>query len=78
MTGWTLASVKAHNLQLEAYCQSEGCNHFYAFDLEVLIASVGADFAVSDIPQMTCTACGGPLKIMLAAVPPEQDDAEPA
>jgi hypothetical protein len=78
MTGWTLASVKAHNLALEAYCQAKGCNRFYVFDLDALIASVGAGYAVSDIPQMTCAACGGELKIMLAAVPPGQDDAEPA
>jgi hypothetical protein len=78
MTGWTLASVKARNLALEAYCQAEGCNRFYVFDLEALIDSVGGDYAVSDIPQMTCAACGGPLKIMLAAVPPGQDDDDPA
>ena len=78
MSGWTLAGVKARNLELEAYCQAEGCKRFYTFDLESLIAGVGPDYAVSDIPQMTCAACAGPLKIMLAAVPPEPDDAEPA
>jgi hypothetical protein len=78
MTGWTLAAVKARNLSLEAYCQNDGCKRFYAFDLDQLIAGVGADYAVSDIPPMTCEACGGALKIMLAAVPPGQDDEEPA
>jgi hypothetical protein len=78
MSGWTLAGVKAHNLALEAYCQAEGCNRFYTFDLDGLIANVGGDYAVSDIPQMTCAACGGPLEIMLAAVPPDQSDTEPA
>jgi len=74
MTGWTLASVKAHNLALEGYCQAEGCNHFYGFDLDRLIADVGGDYAVSEIPELSCANCGGPLKIMLASIPPGQDE----
>jgi hypothetical protein len=78
MSGWTLASVKAHNLALEAYCQAEACNRFYTFDLDALIAGVGGNYAVSDIPRMTCAACGGELKIMLAAIPPDPSDAQPS
>jgi len=74
MTGWTLGAVKARKFALEAYCQSEDCRRFYVFDLDRLIASVGAGFAVSDIPQMTCAACGGPMVIRLATTPPEEED----
>ena len=75
MSEWTLGKVKAMNLQLEASCRAEGgCRRFYVFDLDRLIESVGADYALSDIPPMTCEECGRPLKIELASVPPRQAD----
>jgi hypothetical protein len=74
MSGWTLGQVKAMNLQLEASCRAEGgCRRFFVFDLDRLIKSVGADYALSDIPPMTCEECGRPLKIELASVPPSQE-----
>jgi uncharacterized SAM-dependent methyltransferase len=74
MTGWTFGSVKARNMALEAYCQNDSCRRFYVFDLNQLIASTGEDYLVSDIPHLSCEACGGPMEIKLALVPPPQDD----
>ena len=74
MTGWRLAQVKARNLAIEGHCQSEGCGHFYAFDVDQLIAAAGTDFELPEfIPGVTCTQCGGRLKVYLAAIPPEQN-----
>ena len=66
MSEWTLGAVQARGMQLEASCKNESCRHFYVFELDRLIGMVGADYAVSDIPLMTCDNCGGPLKIELA------------
>jgi hypothetical protein len=74
MSDWTLGSIKAHNLALEAHCQAPDCRRFYAFDLDRLIEEQGADFRLDDIPTLACGACGAPLKLMLASIPP--DDAE--
>jgi hypothetical protein len=75
MSGWTLGQVKAMNLQLEASCRAEGgCRRFFVFDLDRLIEGVGADYALSDIPPMTCEECGRPLKIELASVPPGREN----
>ena len=71
---WTLGSVKAQHLALEAHCGAEGCKRFYAFDLDLLIEQAGADYRLDDIPPMTCAACGGPLEIKLAMLPPEGTD----
>jgi uncharacterized SAM-dependent methyltransferase len=73
MTGWTFGSVKARNMALEAYCQNGVCRRFYVFNLDQLIAAMGADYLVSEIPQLSCEACGGPMEIKLALVPPGQD-----
>jgi hypothetical protein len=71
MTAWTLGDIKQRNLDLEGYCQSDGCGHFYVFKLDDLIASAGLDYIVPEIlPGVTCTACGGPLKFKLAMVFP--------
>jgi hypothetical protein len=76
MTGWTLSQVKARGLQLEGCCQTEGCGHFYRFDLEALIARAGADYAVPEfIPDMDCLQCGGRLKVYLAAIPENEPQA---
>jgi hypothetical protein len=65
MSDWTLGAVRARGMLLEAYCQTEGCRQFFTFNLESLIDSVGADFLVSDIPELTCEACGGLLEIKI-------------
>ena len=71
-TTWTLGAIKQRNLGLEGYCQTEGCGHFYAFNVDNLIASAGEDYLVPEIiPGMVCTACGGALEFKLAMVPPE-------
>lgn len=71
LSSWTLGAIKARNLALEGYCQTEGCNHFYAFSVDDLIASAGPDYVVPEIlPGVECLACGGELKFKLAMVPP--------
>lgn len=78
MTGWTLTAIKARNLSLEGYCQTEGCKHFFVFELDRLIAIAGPDYVVPDfIPDMVCTECGGRLKTALAMAPPEVEDEAP-
>ena len=68
----TLAAIKHRNLALEGYCQTEGCGHFYAFNVDDLIASAGRTIVVPEIiPGMVYTACGGDLKFKLAMMPPE-------
>jgi hypothetical protein len=50
-----------------------GCGHFYAFNVENLIASAGEDYLVPEIiPGMVCTACGGALEFKPAMIPPEE------
>jgi hypothetical protein len=72
-TNWTLGAIKQRNLALEGYCQTEGCGHFYAFNVDDLIASAGPDYVVPDIlPGISCAQCGGALKFKLAMVPPEE------
>jgi hypothetical protein len=73
MSDWTLGAVKARNLALEAHCRAEGCRRFYTFDLDRMIEAQGADFPIDDIPAMACAACGGPLVIRLAMIPPEEE-----
>ena len=71
-TTWTLGAIKQRNLALEGYCQTDGCGHFYVFNLDNLIASAGPDYVVPEIiPGMVCTACGGDLKFKLGMMPPE-------
>ena len=74
MTGWTFSSVKVQNLTLEAYCRNDSCRRFYIFDLDQLITTMGPDYLVSDIPQLSCEACGGPMEVKLALVPPQEDE----
>jgi len=71
-TAWTLGGMKERNVGLEGYCQTDGCGHFYVFNLDNLIASAGPDYVVPEIiPGMVCTACGGDLKFKLGMMPPE-------
>ena len=76
MSDWTLGSVKSHHFELEAVCEQDGCRLFWRFDLDRLIEEAGPDFAIADIPPMTCQSCGGPLKVVLASIPPGQEDEE--
>ena len=72
LTSWTLGAIKDRNLALEGYCQTEGCGHFYIFNVDNLIASAGRDYVVPEIlPGIECTECGGALKLKLAMMPPE-------
>lgn len=69
---WTLAAVKARGLAVEGYCETGGCKRFYTFNLESLIESAGADYRIPKfLPGITCEACGGRLKFMLASLHPE-------
>ncbi len=79
MTNWTLAAIKAKNLMLEAYCQTEDCRHFFVFDLDRLIEIAGPNYMIPEIiPDMVCTECGGELKSALAMMPSAgQDEASP-
>jgi hypothetical protein len=74
MSEWTLGSVKERNMEINALCATEGCRHLYVFDLDALIEGAGADYAVADIPPMTCPRCDGPLAIRLSFVQPEPDE----
>ncbi len=75
MSDWTLGSAKAQHLALEAHCEAEGCRRFYRFDLDGLIDEAGPEFLIDDIPPLTCAACNGPLKIVLASIPPGSEEA---
>ena len=77
MSDWTFGAVKARNMAVEAYCQNAACRRFYVFDLDYLIAEMGADYLVWDIPQMDCQACGSPMEIKLAFVTPEPEQSAP-
>jgi len=71
MSEWTLGAVNDRGMLLEAFCQNQSCRRFFRFNLDNLIESVGADYLVSDIPEMACEACGGPLEYKLALPSPE-------
>ena len=72
-TSWTLGAIKQRNLALEGYCQTEGCGHFYTFNVDDLIASAGPNYVVLEIlPGVACRQCGGALKFKLAMMPPEE------
>ena len=65
---WTLGAIRDGNLQLEVYCQSEGCGWFGILDLDQLIEGAGSDHELpEDGPGFPCEKCGGTdLKFMLA------------
>jgi hypothetical protein len=71
-TTWTLAAIKQRNLALEGYCQTKGCGHFYAFNVDDLIASAGPDYMVPEIlPGVVFSRCSGDLRFKLAMMTPE-------
>ena len=72
LTTWTLSAIKQRNLALEDYCLTEGCGHFYVFNVEDLIGSAGPEYIVPEIlPGIVCTERGGALKFKLAMMPPQ-------
>jgi hypothetical protein len=64
--GWTLGGIHRHGMRLEAACKTPGCGHFVVFDLDKLIAGLGADYPLPEGPGMTCERCGSELKFQLA------------
>jgi hypothetical protein len=74
MSDWTLGAVKARNMAINALCEQETRRHLFVFNLDALIAGVGPDYALDDIPPMACPNCGAsPLTIRLSfADPPEE------
>jgi hypothetical protein len=71
MSDWTLGAVKARNMEIVALCEAESCRHMFVFDLDALIAGVGSDYALDDIPAMDCPRCGvRPLLIRLSFADP--------
>ena len=72
LTTWTLGAIKERNLALEGHCQTEGCWHFYEFNVDNLISGMGADYVMPEIlPGVVCKECGGALKFKLAMGSPE-------
>ena len=72
LTTWTLAAIKARNMSLEGYCETQGCGQFYAFNVDELIAGFGNEWLVPEILPVTCRECGGRLKFRLAMVSPDE------
>ena len=70
---WPLGDVRARRMQVEASCKNESCRRCFNVNLDSLIESVGAGYFISDIPPMTCEACGEPLSIALAMLHPKDD-----
>jgi hypothetical protein len=72
LTTWTVGAIKERNLALEGYCQTEGCGHFYLFNVDNLISGMGADYVVPEIlTGFLCKECGGDLKFKLALNSPD-------
>jgi hypothetical protein len=66
-SGWTLGGIRKHGMRLEAACKTAGCGQFLVFDLDRLIAQLGADHPLPDVgPGMTCDKCGAELQFQLA------------
>lgn len=62
MSGWTIGSLIAGEMQVEAYCQRASCNHHAQLDLGGLRDKLGPDApAMADDlkPKLRCTKCGG-------------------
>ena len=73
LTTWTLGAIRERNLALEGYCQTQGCGHFYVFNVDNLISGMGADYVVPEIlPGVVCQECSGDLKVKLAMGSPEE------
>jgi hypothetical protein len=66
--GWTLGDIRKWGMTLEAVCKTEGCGEFAVFNLEGLIARLGADHPLPEAPPaaLRCETCGGEMKFQLA------------
>lgn len=74
MSDWTLGSIKAHNMEINALCEADGCRRLYTFNLDTLIAEAGADYKLDDMPSLACPACGvSPLTIRLSFAGPDPE-----
>jgi hypothetical protein len=73
MSDWTLGSIKAHNMEIIALCEAEGCQTLYAVGLDPLIAELGADYTLASMPPLGCPACGAMLQIRLSFADPSED-----
>ena len=71
---WTLGAIRERGLRLEAVCRSPGCGWFATFDVDQLIARLGADYRLPDGgPGIACQKCGGnEVGFQLAMAPPDQ------
>jgi hypothetical protein len=76
MSEWTLGAVKAHNMELIALCEAEGCRHMFAFDLDALIEGASEDFLLSEIPPMACPRCGAAALVIRLSFPDTPRDEE--
>ncbi len=70
-TTWTLSAIKARNMALEGYCETDGCGRFYVFNIDGLIDGFGDDWLVPEILPIACSECGGQLRVKLAMMRPE-------
>ena len=69
LTTWTLGAIKARNMALEGYCDTQGCGRFYVFDVDGLAEGFGEDWLVPETLPIPCSECGGRLKFKLAMMP---------
>jgi len=74
MSDWTLGAVKDRNMDVMAFCETDGCRFMAIFGLDELIETFGRDFRIGDLPPMSCEVCGaGPMKVSLGmGGPPEE------
>jgi hypothetical protein len=71
LTTWTLGAIKARNMALEGYCETQGCHGFYVFNIDGLIVGFGEQWLVPETLPIPCSECGGRLKFKLAIMPPD-------
>lgn len=72
LTTWTLGAIKARNMALEGYCNTQRCGRFYVFNVDGLIEGFGCDWLVPETLPIPCQECGGSLKFKLAMMPPDE------
>ncbi len=75
--GWTLGAIRRRGMKLEAACKTQGCGAFVVFDLDGLIARVGADYPLPETgPGLACESCGGEMKFELAVWHSDHEQAD--
>jgi hypothetical protein len=73
---WTLGGIRARGMKLEAACLTADCRRFFVYELDAVIASLGADYPLPESgPGHACPHCGGDMKFQLAVWHPT-DEAE--